>query len=105
MLEDWLLADHNAVAKFLELPVVVVEKEVRAGSAHPKTVLVNLARKSRRREVRDELVPEPGSRGLVGPGYTVTVRRYIEDFWNPVAAAQRSESMRRALDALRGSSP
>ncbi|MCL4234085.1 MAG: hypothetical protein KJ042_06165 [Deltaproteobacteria bacterium] len=101
MLENWLLADHDAMAKFLGISKAVVEKEVRLLSTHPKTAIVNLARRSKRREIRDALIPEKGSKGLVGPGYTLEMTRFIEEFWNPDSAARNDESLRRATVALR----
>jgi hypothetical protein len=67
---------------------------------HPKRTLVNLARKSRSRALRDDIVPEPGMSGVVGPGYTPCLTRFIEDHWDPLQAQQHSPSLRRALDAL-----
>lgn len=67
----------------------------------PKTTLVNLARRSRRRDVKIQMVPEPGLSTTTGPGYSAFLIDFIRTKWNVNAAAQRSLSLRRCLDALR----
>jgi hypothetical protein len=51
-------------------------------------------------------VPPEGSSGIVGRGYTPRMTEFIEDHWRPDKAQRRSESLRRALEAIRvASSP
>lgn len=98
--EAWLLADAKAISRFLG----VGEANVPADPERlpdAKLALVNLARKSRRKSLRDDIVPTPATRAIVGPGYTDAMSRYINDDWNPEAGSERSESLRRALAALR----
>ena len=100
MLESWFLADAVGMADFLH---------VDAGSfpdnpdrdPHPKRTLVNIARHSRQRDRRADLVPDVGSLGVVGKGYTPAMTEFIEAFWQPKRAAKRSESLRKAIEAIR----
>ena len=46
---------------------------------HPKRALVDLARRSSVRAIREDLVPEPGSAAIVGRGYTPRMTEFIED--------------------------
>jgi len=69
--------------------------------AHPKRTLVNLARRSRCRHIRQDVVPDDGSLGLVGRGYVPRMSEFIEQQWNPNDAQRHSESLRRALAAMR----
>ncbi|MCR4439583.1 MAG: hypothetical protein QHJ34_13660 [bacterium] len=64
--EAWLLADAEKLASFLgierkKVPVCPETEE------DPKAVMINLARASRRREIRDDMVPRPGSGRREGP--------------------------------------
>jgi len=98
MLESWLLADV-ALATFLNISPNVLPRDPDS-EANPKQTLVNLARRSRQRDVRNDLVPESGSRGIVGKGYTPRMTEFIEEHWSPTKAATRSDSLRRAIAAI-----
>jgi hypothetical protein len=99
MLESWLLAD-TGLARFIGIPRELLPRNPDA-EVNPKQTLVNLARRSKSRSVRNDLVPEEGSLGIVGKGYTPRMSEFIEHHWRPNEAQQRSESLRRALAAIR----
>lgn len=63
--------------------------------------MVNLARRSRRKSVREDMVPGDKSSRRVGPAYTGRLIEYAATEWRPAVAARRSESLRRAIDCLR----
>lgn len=98
-MEAWLLADRDAIARFLGIRAVLVPTEVEA-LPDPKRVLVELARKSPRKSVREEMVPFPGTTARVGPRYTSRITEYASQLWRPAEAAARSESLRRCMEAL-----
>jgi hypothetical protein len=77
-IEAWLLADRERIANNLGISLRRVP-DSPDNLAHPKTVLVNLARQSRLRAVREELVPRERSRRLVGPLYTTRLMAFAED--------------------------
>jgi len=66
----------------------------------PKRTLVNLARRSRRRGLRDAITPAPGVSAVVGPGYTSVVEEFIVRGWDIAAAITRSPSLRRCVIRL-----
>ncbi|MHB8835976.1 MAG: hypothetical protein ACYC9Y_09730 [Candidatus Methylomirabilia bacterium] len=99
MLESWLLAD-TALAKFFGIDASLLPREPDQ-EANPKQTIVNLARRSASREIRSDVVPQEGSLGVVGRGYTPRMTEFIEEHWRPVVAARRSESLRRAMRAVR----
>jgi len=100
MLESWLLADNEALAEFLQVSPHTFphnpEAEVQA-----KRTLVSLARTSPNRAVRSDLVPEDGSRGTVGRGYTPRMTEFVERHWRPFEAVRRSQSLSRAIAAIK----
>ena len=98
MLESWLLADM-ALAKFLGVSSALLPRRPDA-ERNPKQTVINLARRSRSRSIRADLVPEKDSLGIVGKGYTPRMSEFIERYWRPDEAQQRSDSLRRALTAL-----
>ncbi len=98
-IEAWLMADAETLAAFLG----VARSRIQArpeDSDQPKAAMVNLARRSRRRAVREDMVPREGSGRSVGPAYTSRLIEFVETCWRPVVAAQRAESLRRAIACL-----
>lgn len=94
--ESWLLADDRGMAEFLGLNVQKMPADVELLDS-PKRVLVNLARGSRNREIRDELVPARYSTAVVGPGYNDCLARYVTSEWNIARAQKRAQSLKRAV--------
>jgi hypothetical protein len=100
--EAWLLADAERLAAFLGIRAALIPRDPDA-EHDPKTTLVNLARRSRRRAIREDIVPREGSGGRVGPGYVGRLIEFVtaaENGWRPGVAAGRSDSLRRCLEAL-----
>ena len=67
-IEAWLLADAERLAKYLGIPRTLVPRFPDQGD-HPKRTLVNLARRSRKRAIREGMTPRQGSGVQVGPEY------------------------------------
>ncbi|MGH9837654.1 MAG: hypothetical protein ACREEM_02595 [Blastocatellia bacterium] len=99
-LESWLLADTDALAKFLSISPDIFPPNPDEES-DPKQTLVNLARRSRKTSLRDDLVPEQGSRHPIGKGYQSRMVEFIEEKWRPLKAQDKSESLRRAIKAIK----
>jgi hypothetical protein len=97
--EAWLLADATSIASFLAVARSKVPGEPEA-LLHPKRALVNLARGSRRRAIRDDMVPRDGSGRLEGPAYTSRLIEFIHSSWRPDVAAANADSLRRAVACL-----
>ena len=97
--EAWLMADANALADHLGVAPSAI-----AGAPevleNPKAEMVNLARRSRRKDVRTDMVPREGSARAVGPAYTSRLIEYVETRWRAQVAAGRSDSLRRAMACL-----
>lgn len=101
-IEAWLLADAERLAVFLGIPVARIPSNPDA-EPDPKRVLITLARRSRRRAIREDIVPREGSGGRVGPGYPGRLIEFVtatEHLWRPEVAMQRSDSLRRCVEAL-----
>lgn len=97
--EAWLLADTDGIAAFLGISRSRVPDDPD-GLTAPKQALVNLARASRRRAIREDMVPREGSGRSVGPAYTSQMIDFVSRDWRPERAAARSDSLRRAIACL-----
>ncbi len=101
-IEAWLLADAERLAAFLHVPCSRIPTHPDA-EPNPKRTLINLARQSRKRIIREDIVPREGSGNQVGPGYTGRLIEFVtseEQLWRPKVAMQRSDSLRRCVEAL-----
>jgi hypothetical protein len=101
--EAWLLADREHLAQFLSVPVSRMPQDPE-GLTDPKQEMVNLARRSRKRAIREDMVPRPGSGRSVGPAYTSRVIEFAQTTWDPLVAEQQSASLlscrRRVLELV-----
>lgn len=101
-IESWLLADRERIASLLGIRVGLLPNNPDALD-NPKGELVNLSRRSRRREIRYDLVPREGSGRSVGPLYTVRMIEFVEDpmtGWRVERASQTSDSLARCMRNL-----
>lgn len=97
--EAWLLADRERLAQFLRVARKKLPPDPEALD-DPKTTMVNLARVSRRRDIREDMVPRPGSGRQVGPAYSSRLIEFASGDWRPDVAADRADSLRRAMRCL-----
>jgi len=105
--EAWLLADRERVATLLGISPRLVPN-APDNLANPKRALVDLARRSRYRKIREELAPREGSGRAVGPLYTTRITQFVDDTangWRPGYAVDGSDSLRRCVDRLRSLVP
>lgn len=99
--ESWLLADRDRMSEFLSVPVHRIPADPEAID-NPKLYLVNLARRSRKRASREDMVPAPGTTARVGPGYSARIIEFASKIWRPEVARAASPSLARCMAALRG---
>ena len=98
--ETWLIADRAHMARFLCVSGDMIDPHPERLAA-PKAHLVSLARRSRSRAIREGLVPTAGDSRRVGPEYTLLMSEFVRERWCPQRAAERSPSLRRAMDRCR----
>lgn len=97
--ESWMLAHREAFAKYLgvnqnKIPLNVDEV------IDPKQLLINLARKSKFRQIREAIVPRSASSAQQGPDYNGALTAFVKDHWDVKTAAQNSMSLQKMIDAL-----
>lgn len=97
--EAWLLADRQGLAQFLDIALNKLPHEPEA-EPDPKRTLINLARKSRKRRLAQELVPETGSAARIGPLYNARMREFVRNTWNVQRACDIAPSLARTVSRL-----
>lgn len=98
-LESWLLADKDNLANFLKVSPSKFPTSPEQ-LPDPKLTLVNLARSSRSKAIREALVPEPDSTASEGKLYTSEMNRFIEEHWDIAEARKNAESLHKCCSRL-----
>jgi hypothetical protein len=98
--EAWLLADSERLAAFLSVRHSRIPPNPDS-LGDPKQRVIQIARDSRRRDIREDMVPRPGSGRSVGPAYSARLIEFVQSGWRPRVAARNSESLRRCTRRLR----
>lgn len=96
--ESWLLADPG-LARFLRIPETLIPNDPEE-LATPKRYVVDAARASTSRQIRSAVTPSTRSKNPIGRRYTPTLIDFVRDHWDPERAAERSDSLRRAMGAV-----
>lgn len=102
-IEAWLLADRDSMRRFLGVNAAAIPLSPD-GLADPKGSVVEIARRSRFRKIREGLVPRAESGRREGPEYTSRLIDFASSGgprWRPEVAARSSDSLRRCIEALR----
>ncbi|MDM7911759.1 MAG: hypothetical protein QUS09_01540 [Methanotrichaceae archaeon] len=102
--ESWILADRKGFADFLRIAQTKIPNNPD-GLSDPKAKLIQLARSSRRREVKEDLVPKAGSTARQGPAYNARLISFVRESWNPEAARLASPSLDKTLRSLETFTP
>jgi hypothetical protein len=102
--EAWLLAHREAFAKFLGIAIELIPNDVDA-IPNPKQFLINLARKSRKRSLRDAIVPAPNSTATIGKYYNPQLIQFVQQSWQIDSAQKNSPSLQRAMNAIMSFEP
>lgn len=98
-IEAWMMADAERLAAFLNVsPSKMPENPDREND--PKETLINIARSSTSRSIREDIVPRHGSGVRIGPFYADRLIAFAVNYWRPDEATKRSESLRRCIEAL-----
>jgi hypothetical protein len=98
-LEAWLMADRERFATFLGVARAQLPSDPETVD-HPKQLVVDLARQSSKRAIREGVVPRAGSGRTVGPLYVSEMIGFIRDRWRPAVAASIAGSLERSLSRL-----
>lgn len=100
--EAWLLSDRESIARFLSVPIPRVPIDPES-EINPKQTMVNLAATSKRRDIREDMVPRPSSGRSVGPAYTSRLVEFVQSpqpLWRPNHAANHSQSLQRCMKCI-----
>lgn len=100
--EAWLLADGDRFASFFSVrrDAIPLDPDQLEDS---KQVVIDLVSASRRRSIRQDMVPRPGSGRRVGSAYTSRLIEFASDperGWRLEAAVGSSRSLQKCVERL-----
>ena len=97
--EAWLLAHREAFAEFLDISVDLVPKDLDL-VPDPKQLLIELTRKSKKRYLRDAIIPAKNSTAKIGRDYNGQLIQFLNQSWRAELAKNHSRSLERAINAI-----
>ena len=97
--EAWLLAHRSAFAEFVGVREGLVPKNVEQID-DPKKKLIDIVRRSRRKRIREDIVPPQCSTREQGPDYNGRLVRFVEGYWDPRDCARVCRSLEKAIDRI-----
>lgn len=95
-IEAWILADREEAARFPGVSVTKIPSDTQS-IPDPKVHIINLARTSRKRTIKDII---PIGTSTQGPGYNSILSDFILNYWNPERAAGNNRSLQKAIQKL-----
>jgi hypothetical protein len=93
--EAWLMADRDNFASFLGISRTKVQTGVEA-LADPKRELLNLAKRSKARGIKQGLLPEKNAVAVQGFGYNDLLCDFVRKSWSAREASKNAPSLLRA---------
>jgi len=97
-IESWLLADRTNFASFFSISQQLIpfnpDNEV-----NPKHTVISLAKRSRRRDIREAIVPIDDY-AKIGPRYNIKLQNYIQNNWCINSARKNSKSLENTIKSL-----
>lgn len=97
--EAWLLAHREAFAQFLGISGSLIPEDVES-VPDPKQLLINLTKKSKKRYLRDAIMPAPNSTAKIGKDYNGQLIQFVNQNWQIELAKTHSRSLERAINAI-----
>ena len=97
--ESWVMADRIGFADFLSVPLHRIPSPTD-NILNPKEFLLSLARKSKKKAVREALVPAQDATLRVGDEYNTLLSEFVQEHWDLERAATASPSLKQTLDRI-----
>jgi hypothetical protein len=97
--EAWVMADREKFADFLGISRTLIPNQIDT-IPDPKALLLQLVSKSRKRELRNDIVPRPGEKRKIGPDYNGRLGEFVQTSWRAEVACVHSSSLARAWKTI-----
>jgi len=99
-IESWLLGDRERFSQFIGVDAAAIPSEPEILD-DPKGKVIQLAKRSRKRNIRKDMAPRQGSGAKEGPAYASCLAEFADNHWRPDVASLSCDSLKRCLDRMR----
>ncbi|HYC71262.1 MAG TPA: hypothetical protein VEB66_08660 [Opitutaceae bacterium] len=103
-IEAWVMADRDGFSKFVGVGKDLIPSNTES-LTDPKSALVAIARRSRFRDVRDDIVPRDTGSLRIGPNYNPRLSEFLRSGWRASRACNHSDSLARIFEVLNTHTP
>jgi len=97
--ESWVLADRENLSKYFNVSIANFPRNPDE-ETDPKNTLISLARRSKKRNIREDIVPINHNAGI-GPNYNGCLSTFVFNNWDIEKAILNSASLRKTYEKLR----
>ena len=97
-IESWLLADKENFADFFSISNKLIPLNPDE-EMDPKRTVITLAKRSRKREIRESIIPIDDY-AIIGPEYNTKLQGFVQDYWTINTARRNSPSLDKAIKSL-----
>ncbi len=97
--EAWILADRFNFSKFLGIKEDLIPTPAD-NISDAKQFLIELTKRSRKRSLRDDIVPRKGSTAKQVPNYNEPLINFVNSFWDVELARHNSPSLEGTVRAI-----
>ena len=102
--EAWVIAHRKAFARYLGIAENRIPREPDI-LEYPKRTLIELTSTSKRRRLREAIVPARGSTARIGPDYNNTLGEFLQSAWKVEEAIKYSPSLKKAFQQITSFQP
>ncbi|MBN2746848.1 MAG: hypothetical protein JXR34_08985 [Bacteroidales bacterium] len=101
--ESWVLADREGLSQYFNVSVVnfPINPDLEND---PKNTLIQLAKRSKKRDIREDIVPI-NQNAKIGPNYNGCLSDFVFRSWNIENAVNHSASLKKTFEKLRDFNP
>ncbi len=99
-IESWLLADSKNLSSYFGIKNSLIPNNTDMLS-NSKNFLIEIAKQSNRSIIKCNIVPDSAGTAKQGPDYNYPLIIFILEKWDPNAGMIKSDSLKKAIDAVR----
>ncbi|MDD2773241.1 MAG: hypothetical protein PHP45_06055 [Elusimicrobiales bacterium] len=99
-IETWLLADKPNITSYLGVSEHCIPNDVERQISNPKEFLIDLAKRSRKKDIKEDIAPSNRSSAKYGKNYNGALIKFVSQIWNYNTAKHHSPSLDSALGAI-----
>jgi hypothetical protein len=99
-IESWIMADKVSFADYISVSSDKIPHDIET-IEDPKEFLLNLLKGSKKKDLKDDMLPRKGSTSKLGPLYNDILIDFISNHWELKRAVKNSRSLEKLVKSLK----